>query len=77
MVCQILSPLIFNMLPLVYIVTTLFLGVSDPRLSIVLNLGFSWIPFINSFTTIYFVLPYKQGAKEILFGKCFNANETR
>uniref|UniRef100_A0A914CN98 Uncharacterized protein n=1 Tax=Acrobeloides nanus TaxID=290746 RepID=A0A914CN98_9BILA len=58
------------MLPLVYIVTTMFLGISDIRFSMVLNLGFSWIPFVNGCTTIYFVRPYKDGAKRLLCGKC-------
>uniref|UniRef100_A0A914EDW4 Ovule protein n=1 Tax=Acrobeloides nanus TaxID=290746 RepID=A0A914EDW4_9BILA len=52
----------------------MFLGIPDSRLSIILNLGFSWIPFVNSFTTIYFVRPYKNGAKKLFCFKCFKVS---
>lgn len=64
-----ISPIILVMFPLVYIVGSMFFGISDPKLSIALNIGFSWMPMVNCFTTTFFVKPYRIAVEKILFGR--------
>uniref|UniRef100_A0A914E5X5 Uncharacterized protein n=1 Tax=Acrobeloides nanus TaxID=290746 RepID=A0A914E5X5_9BILA len=59
------------MLPLVYVVGSMALGISDAKLSIALNMGFAWMPMVNCFTTTFFVRPYRIAVGQLLCGRCF------
>uniref|UniRef100_A0A914E8D7 Uncharacterized protein n=1 Tax=Acrobeloides nanus TaxID=290746 RepID=A0A914E8D7_9BILA len=65
-----ISPIVLVMLPLVYIVGSMAFGISNATISIALNLGFSWMPMVNCFTTAFFVKPYRIAVEQLLCGRC-------
>uniref|UniRef100_A0A914E5D1 Uncharacterized protein n=1 Tax=Acrobeloides nanus TaxID=290746 RepID=A0A914E5D1_9BILA len=65
-----ISPIVLVMLPLVYVVGSMALGISDVKLSIVLNMGFAWMPMLNCITTTFFVRPYRVAVEQLLCGRC-------
>lgn len=66
-----ISPIVLVMLPLVYVVGSMAFGISNAKISIALNLGFAWMPMVNSFTTTFFVRPYRIAVEQLLCGRCF------